>query len=357
MRKVIQTKGFIVLAALLVLMLVAAACGGETKEKAVIKFSDQSWDTLWLHNAIAMYVTEQGYGYPVEEVVGTTGTMKVALPIGDLDVAMEMWRTNIRDWYDEFVVEKKQVVDLAGTKESVANGAKGQTLEATDQGWYVPAYVIAQNPGLKSVSDLPNYKHLFTDPEDASKGVWVNCIIGWECQKRYRAKALAYGLNEHYNVIEPGSSAALAAAIKGAYDAGEPVLSYYWEPTKLLAELDMVQLEEPPWTQACADAISAGTAAEPYESPIGCHDALDDVHTGVTASLVDRAPEVTEFLGNLFVGSLALEDLAAWKKDNDKEWRDAAVKWLRANEATWSTWITEDARKRMKLFLLEKEVS
>lgn len=55
-------------------------------------------ETLWEHNAIAMYITENGYGYPVEQVTGTTGTMKVALPQGDLDVNLELWQNNVADW-------------------------------------------------------------------------------------------------------------------------------------------------------------------------------------------------------------------------------------------------------------------
>ena len=161
-------------------------------------------------------------------------------------------------------------------------------------------------------------------------------------------------MDEFYNVLTPGSYGNLAAAIKGAYTAGDPVLAYYWEPTALLSELDMTQLEEPAWTQECADAINAGTAEEPYVSTIGCHDALNDVHTGVTAGLVDRAPEVVEFLGKLFVGSLPLADLAAWKNDNDKTWEEAAIYYLRTNESTWTTWVSSDAADKVKK-ALDKE--
>ena len=224
----------------------------QTKIQGVIRFHDPAWETIQEHNAIASFIVEKGYGYPVEIIPGDTGTQEVALPAGDLDVNMELWQANVPEWYDEFVVDKKLVVDLAGTKDPVANGAKGQIIEAT--------YVVEANPGLKSVSDLPNYIELFQDPEDPSKGLWYSCTPGAACTKRFIAKAAAYGLDETYNVLTPGSYAALAAAIQGAYTAGDPVLAYYWEPTKLLSDLDMTQLEEPAWTQACADALAAGTA-------------------------------------------------------------------------------------------------
>ncbi|PKB78278.1 MAG: hypothetical protein BZY88_19090 [SAR202 cluster bacterium Io17-Chloro-G9] len=338
-------KLMLLVGGLLVLALMAAACGGA--EKQVIKFHDGQWETLWEHNAIAMYITENGYGYPVEEVTGTTGTMKVALPQGDLDVNMELWQANVADWYQE-TVGAGTVVDLAGQFGNVENGATGQILETSMQGIYVPSYMVEQNPGLKSVMDLPKFKELIKDPEDASKGVVVNCIIGWNCQKIIRAKWHAYGLYDDINLLEPGAAAAIDANIAGAYQAGEPVASYYWEPTKLIADLDMTLLEEPPWTAECQAAIDAAIEAEPYESTMGCAFKATDVHAGVYSGLVERAPEVTDFLGKMFIGSLALGDLAAWKNDNNKEWSEAAVYWLKNNEATWMTWVTDDAAKKVK---------
>ena len=337
------------LGALMAIMLIGAACG-DGDDKEVIKFHNPQWETIEEHNAIASYIVEHGYGYPVEMIIGDTGTMENALPAGELDVNMELWQANIPVWYAKVIAEGT-VVDLTGSMGLVANGAKGQIIEATDQGWYVPTFVIEANPGLKSVADLPNFIELFKDPEDSSKGLWISCTPGAACTKRFIAKANAYGLDKTYNVLTPGSYGALAAAIKGAYTAGEPVLAYYWEPTALLAELDMTQLEEPAWSQECADALAAGTESEPYESKIGCHDALSDVHTGVTASLVVRAPEVVDFLGKMFVGSLPLADLAAWKTDNNKEWKDAAVYYLKQNESTWTAWVTADAAKDVKAAL------
>ena len=64
--------------------------------------------------------------------------------------------------------------------------------------------MVDENPGLVSVSDLPEYVELFSDPEDPSKGVIFNCIIGWQCEKINRAKWHAYGLFDTYNMVEPG---------------------------------------------------------------------------------------------------------------------------------------------------------
>ena len=308
--------------------------------KEVIRFHDGAWATLWLNNAIAMYITENGYGYPVEEVQGTTGTMKVALPLGELDVNMEVWRMNIPEWYD-MELASGNFVDLAGTNDQLTTGTKGQILAYGGQGFYVPTYIVEENPGLMSVDDLPDYVDLFSDPEDPTKGVIYNCIIGWQCQKINQAKWFAYGLYDTFNVTEPGSAAALDANIVGAYEAGEPVLSYYWEPTSIINLRDMTRLEEPLWTAECQAALDLAVEASPYESTTGCGYPGGDVHTGVYSGLVDRAPEVTEFLANFFVGAGDLAVLEEWKLNNDKEWMDAAVKYLNENKDIWTTWITD----------------
>ena len=309
--------------------------------KEVIKMYSSNWTTIELNTRIPGYILENGYEYPVEYVVGVTGTMKVALPAGDMHVNMEVWRQNMMEWWNEHT-DSGAFVDLAGTSDNVPNGSPGQILEQSAQGFYIPDYTAEANPGLKSVADLPDYVDLFTDPEDPSKGVLYNCIIGWQCQKLNRAKWFAYGMYDTYNVAEPGSAGALDAQIVGAVTAGEPVLTYYWEPTTIVVEQNLVRLEEPEWTQECQDALTLGVESSPYESTIGCAYPISDVHSGVHSSLVERAPEVTEFLANVFVGALNLGALEVWMTDNDAEFRAVAIHYLKENKDVWSTWITDD---------------
>ena len=323
-------------------------------DKGEILFHDGQWGSLWIHNAVAMYIVEVGYGYPVNEIQGTTGTMQVTLPEGDVHVNMEMWRMNVPDWYNEFVVEGNQVVDLAGDTDPAVllpAGSKGQTIAFGGQGFYVPTYMIegdaergieAVAPDLKSVEDLPRYKDLFADPSDPGKGAVLNCIIGWACQKIIRAKWYAYDLYNDYNVVEPGGGAALKAGIEGPYAAGEPFLSYYWEPTDIVNLRDLTLLEEPAWTPECQAALDAAVAEEPYESEIGCGFPAGDVHSGVNAGLVERAPEVTEFLAEMYMGAGVLAVLEVWKSENDADWIDVAIQYLKENRDVWTTWITGD---------------
>jgi glycine betaine/proline transport system permease protein/glycine betaine/proline transport system substrate-binding protein len=108
------------------------------------------------------------------------------------------------------------------------------------QGFYVPRYVIegdeergieAVAPDLVTVADLANYSDVFQDPDDPTMGRIYGAISGWAIDDVMRNKWEYYGLDEMYNYIDPGSETALAAAFASAYEKGEPIVGYYWDPT------------------------------------------------------------------------------------------------------------------------------
>lgn len=314
-------------------------------DKQVIRFHNGSWQSFDIVNAVAMFITEHGYGYPVEEIRASTEIANVSLPLGDVDVNMELWQFNHTEWFEENVANGK-ILDL------------GPVYEKSTQGWYIPRYLVegdperniqAAAPDLKSVFDLPQYWELFKDPEDPSKGVWVNCIIGWSCQKIMRVKATAYGLDEYFNVLEPGASAGIDAAIAGAYERGEPILSYYWEPTWILGKYDMLQLAEPEYTQECWDAISAATEQDPFDTvDAACAYETYAVNKGVSAGLKERAPAVVEFLDAMFLGTDMVNQLSAYMTENELEADEVAVYYLKNHQEEWSTWVTEEAAAKIE---------
>ena len=316
--------------------------------KEVIRFYAGQWDSLWLNNAIAMYIAEYGYGYPVEQVQGTTVNMQNALPVGKLDVNMELFKENIINWFNQ--------------ETAAGNIIETGTVYARSvQGWYVPTYVIEGDPargieplapGLKSVYDLPDYWELFQDPEDPSKGLWVNCMIGWQCQKINRVKATTYGLDDYFNVVEPGSASARDAAIARAYDGGEPILFYYWEPTWVVGAYDLTLLEEPEYNPECWSSVMALVNTEPFQGRIAakqvCGYAQGPVTSGVYAGLADRAPEVVQFLQRYFVGNQVLNELLALMELEGKTADEAAAYFFQNYPQQWSQWLPGDVAQRIR---------
>jgi glycine betaine/proline transport system substrate-binding protein len=333
-----------------------AAAPVESVEKETIHIADTQWETLWINNAIAEFIIEHGYGYPVEITQVTTPVAQQAIQDGELDILMELWYMNLMEWYTE-VTESGEVIEL------------GDIFEKSTQGWYVPRYVIEGDeergiepmaPELRSVFDLPEYTELFQDPEDRNKGLLINCITGWQCAVVNRAKVHAYGLDDYYNTLEPGAAPALDAAIAGAYQRGNPILSYYWEPTWLLGAYDMVQLEEPEWTAECEAELQRAVTGEIAEDAVtenaGCAFQTTGIPKVVNAGLQERAPEVVEFLENMFVGTDPLNATAAYMELEDASPEEAAL-WYFANyEEDWRQWLPDDVEASVEAALIEEGV-
>lgn len=157
------------MAALLAVVLLAWGCsaGEEQARKPATRLHDAQGESQWLINAIAKYLIEEGYGYPVETVAGATQDMMEALPKGELDLNLEGWQPNILEWY-EVEIDSGTIVNL------------GVVFEDSSQAFVIPQWV-ADEHDITAVFDMKDRWELFTDPQDPSKGVFYNCIVGWEC--------------------------------------------------------------------------------------------------------------------------------------------------------------------------------
>jgi len=56
--------------------------------------ADVNWDSVQVHNRIAGFIMEKGYGYAIEYVPGATITLFTGLVRGDIDIEMECWVEN-----------------------------------------------------------------------------------------------------------------------------------------------------------------------------------------------------------------------------------------------------------------------
>lgn len=319
---------------LLIFTLIApASCTPEaTKEKVV--FGDATWDTQRFTTHIAGYIVEHGYEYEVEYAPAKNVFIIEAMGLGDIDVHMEVAELSVK--------EPLQKLLDSGQGEVIGN-----SYPYIWQGWLVPTYMIkgdpqrgieASAPDLKSVFDMPKYWELFKDPEDPSKGRFHGCIPGWQCETTNTLKIEAYGLDQYYNHLYPGSDAALAASLIRAYENGEPWFGYYWSPTWVLAVVDMTPLEEPAFDEALWNE----------EANYACAYPLDENLIVVNINLRDKAPDVVEFLGDFGLSQEQINEALLYMRDNEVEAPEAALWFLRNSEETWTKWVSSDIANKVK---------
>ncbi len=347
------TALLLVVSVMLAMSLATAGCDldGDAEEDPIV-FADMGWDLLWINNAIAGFIIEEGYGYPVEETTVDTPVAQTAIVEGDIDIMMEVWKDQMRDWWEENV-EEGNILDM------------GPTFAEGTQGFYVPRYVIEGDedrgiepmaPDLESVFDLKDHNHLFPDEADPDMGRIVIGVSGWEATAINEAKVTIYGLDDYFNAEEVGSTAAVEALMVSSHEAGDPLVVYYWEPTWLYGMYDFVMLEEPEHSPEVMAQLSDVASGEMDLDDLdeACGYEVISVPMGVYAGLKDRAPEVVEMLGNMKIGAEENSAAAGWMHEEDAEPEEAAIWYLENFEERWREWIPdEEVEQRIEEALIE----
>lgn len=324
-------KKITILALSLLVLMTIASCSnpsesssGTEQETINVVFGDAGWDSMKFHNAVAAYIGETAYGIESSEISGSTAITYTGLKNGDIQVYMETWTDGLPTYQDDLKEES--------IKELSVNFSDNA------QGIYVPRYVIEGDPSrgieplapdLKTVQDLNNYSDVFVDSEDSSKGRIYGAISGWEVDKILRLKYEAYGLNENNNYIDPGSDTALAVAISSAYEKGEPIAAYYWEPTWITGKYDLVLLEDAPYDAALYEQ---GKCAYPSMRVTVC----------VNNDFYDIAPEFCAFLSNYETSSALTAEALSYLQDNDASCKEVAVWFLKQHDKLMSQWLPEE---------------
>ncbi|EEG72392.1 glycine betaine ABC transporter substrate-binding protein [[Clostridium] hylemonae] len=307
-------------AALSITVMTCAPPVSAADEKKEIVFADVGWDSIELNNAIAGLIAEEIFGYTWSEVPGSTPITHEALINSEIDVNMEEWTNNITTYQEDLNAGK--FTEL------------GINFDDNYQGLYIPAYVAEKYPDLKNVKDLAKYPELFADPEDPDKGVIYGGIPGWEATEIMQKKINAYGLDEYYNYVVPGSTPALDSVITSAWDKKEPFVAYYWEPTWLMGKYDLVLLEDSPYDAAT------------YKDGIGACPAVT-VTIAVSNDFAQSNPEFCDFLSKYHTGSQLISEGLAYMQDNKADHSEAARWLLTQHPELAEEWLTPDQEKTL----------
>lgn len=299
-----------------------AGCG--SKQQDTIVFADAGWDSSKFHNAVAGLIAESVYGYTWSETTGSSTVLLEGMKKGEIDVFMEMWTDNIAS-YDE----------------DIANGRiqeMGTNFDDNMQGFYVPRYVIEGDPErgiepmapeLRNVADLANYASLFKDEERPSKGRIYGAIPGWEIDNVMYKKYQHYGLDKNFVYFRPGSDASLSAAITSAYEKGEPIVAYYWEPTWLMGKYDFVLLQDAPYDPI---GFAEGKTACPAVN----------VTISTSNAFAEKNPEFCRFLSKYRTSSALTSEALAYMQDTGANYVDTAKWFLGEHPELLDQWLAPD---------------
>ncbi|NWL80819.1 histidine ABC transporter substrate-binding protein [Pseudomonas taiwanensis] len=301
----------------------SAQAAGWCESGKPVKFAGLNWESGMLLTDVLQLVLKNGYGCETDSLPGNSITMEQALGNNDIQIFAEEWIGRSDAWNKAASAGK--VVGV------------GAPIVGATEGWYVPRYVIegdakrgieAKAPQLKSIADLGQYAEVFRDPEEPGKGRFYNCPAGWTCELDNSEMLKSYGLEGKFTNFRPGTGPALDAAVLSSYRRGEPILFYYWSPTPLMGQADLVKLEEKPGV-----------------------DKSVTIQVGLSKTFHDEAPELVDVLKKVNLPiDLLNQNLAKMAKEK-MDSADLAKVFLKEHPEVWHAWVSEDAAKKIEAAL------
>ncbi|MDR7871070.1 MAG: ABC transporter substrate-binding protein [Tissierellaceae bacterium] len=330
-----KLTSILVLIGIISMTLVGCSSGSSSTDKE-IKFADAGWDSIRFHNAVAGTIAEELWDYSWSEVTGSTPVTHQGIISGEIDAHMEVWTDNIPPYEEDLAAGRLQEL--------------GTNFDDNYQGVYVPRYVIegdpergieASAPDLKYIWDLKDYPDIFPDDENPGMGRMYGAIPGWEVDQILHNKFMHYGLDENFVYFRPGSDAALATAITSAYEKGEPIAAYYWEPTWLLGMYDMVLLEDEPHNP---DNYLEGASALPSVN----------VTTAVSNKFAEEGnEEFITFLSKYSTSSALTSEGLAYMQETGADYVETAKWFLSEHSELLDEWLEPEDAQAMKDILSE----
>lgn len=295
-------------------------------------FADAGWDSIRIHNAIAAFIIERGYGYQTDVIMGSTPIVTKGLVLGDIDICMEVWIDNVVDIYQPGI-ESGEIIELAVNFDDNA------------QGLYVPTFLIKgdQNrgiepvvPNLRSIKDLPQYWQAFRDPDNPSQGRIYGAPPSWAADEILRAKMETYKLTEYYDYFSPGTDTALNTSLVTALEQGEPWVGFYWEPTWITGKYDLTLLADEPYD------------LEKWEAGYACEFPGVEVTVAVHKSMTEKAPEVIEFLKNYKTSTKVTSELLAYMQEHGADIELTTEWFFREYEELWIDWVPAEVAAQVQ---------
>jgi len=255
--------------AVLVAAAAAIAAGASGGGKPTINLANNSWEGSTANDVVAQYVIQKYLGYSVNLVTIDEIPAWPAMTQGKISAVMEVWGHS--PLYEKYVTGSHQVVD-AGLE-----GPGGNI------GWYVPTYLVAQHPELKTWKGVQKDWKLFVTPQSSPQGQFLDGSPSYVTNDQ----ALVKNLNINLKVVFAGTEAAQLTEIESDYKAKKPVIFYWYTPQYQNAIYKFTQVQLPPYTAACAKLKPAqiNCAYPPYP-----------LYKVMDANLVKTAPDVANFI-------------------------------------------------------------
>ena len=288
-------------------------------DKPTITLVVNAWTASALNVAVARQLIEAELGYPTETIsIDENEAMFIGLADGTADAVLELWPSGITDSEQAFFDDGS--VDHIGEL-----GAVGKI------GWFVPDYVIADNPELATWEGYSSDEaaSLFATAETGDNGRF----LGTDPSYAQFDEQIIENLGLPFEVIYSGSEPATVAEVDARVSAGESILLYWWTPTAAVSTYNLVNVALPPYNDACGESQASG------DGGVDCDYPEDVIIKAASGKLADKAPDVYDFLTAFTITNDDQLSMLPPVELDGEDVDDVAAQWIADNEDKWSAWI------------------
>lgn len=299
--------------------LLAASCaaqvdGGGDEDAGTVRMAINNWLGYEASAAVLTYLLENELDLEVEWTRIDEEPAWQGMDDGDLDVIVENW--GHQDLWERYGPDGNGTVVRGST-----NGNEGIIT------WYMPAYLAQEYPGINTLEGLEENTELFQTAETGDQGEFIGGAPGFVTQDLEMINA--FGLD--FEIVQAGSEDAEISEIRSRFEGEEPALFYFWEPHWLHAELDMVRVELPPYSEECEE--------ESTDEEIPCDYPPYDLDKIYRAGFAEAGGPGYELIENWNWTNEDQNSVAIMIAEEGMDSDEAAEQWVNDNEDAWQEWI------------------
>ncbi|TCT40324.1 glycine betaine ABC transporter substrate-binding protein [Martelella mediterranea] len=301
-----------------------------------ISIAELNWPSAGIAAWVDRIILEEGYGCTVDLLSGdTVSAIDTITSAGRPDIIPEFWFESTTPALQDAVAAGK------------VSFAAPLLREGGVQGWWVPKYLVDQNPEITTVEAALAHPELFPSPADATVGAIFSCPDGWVCRDATENLFRAFSAEDAgFRLIDPSSSAALKQSIVDAFEKQQGWLGYYWAPTALLGDYDMVKLsfgvefDKTEWDRCTVQPDCSDPKPNAY--PVSA------VYTLVTDALEEGHPDLMGYLGVRTWDNKTVSTVLAWQQENNATNAEAARYFLKEFPNVWHAWLPAFAADKVE---------
>jgi glycine betaine/proline transport system substrate-binding protein len=311
----------------LMLALFVAACGEEKEEPSggggggasagedcgKVVINENAWAGSTANVYIAKAVLEDELGCEVEVTKLAEIPVFQAMADGKVDAVLEDWQHV--DEYEQYIEKQKTVVQGGPL------GVEGHI------GWFIPQYVMDENPEFKTWEGLKGKEDVFN-----------NEFLGGDPSYVQKDKQLIEALDLDFEHVTAGAEPAQVARWSQAYKQEEPVIFYWYTPQYLNQEYDLAEVKLPPRTEAnkdCKDDAKEGGAPEQYK----CEYDITIINKLFSKKFADSGSPAYDVLKKMKLTNDDQELVAKAIAGDKQDPEEAGADWVADNQDKVQEWL------------------